>query len=96
MINAVLNLGTFWKNDIYELSDVFDLPDEITTDNRQIVDKREPLCILQLKRFAYACRYGDLFQRFGRAVPELCNITKTVKDMIYTYHGHFLTNLNQP
>ena len=72
-----------------------DLPDEIITDNRQNVDKIEALCIL-LKRSAYPCRYGGLVQRFGRTVPELCNITKTVMDMIYTYHGHLLTNLNQP
>ena len=27
----------FWKNDIYDLSDVLDLPDEIIIDNRQNV-----------------------------------------------------------
>ena len=80
---------------MYELFDVVDLPDEIITDNRQNVDKIEALYIL-LKRFAWPCRYGDSVQRFGRAVPELYNITKTVKDMIYTYHEHLLTNLNQP
>ena len=46
----------FWKNDIYDLSDVLDLPDEIIIDNRQNVDKIDSLGIL-LKRFAYPCRY---------------------------------------
>ena len=49
---------TFLKIDIYELSDVLDLPDEIITDNRQNEDILEALCIL-LKRFVYPCRYGD-------------------------------------
>ena len=53
------NVFRFWKNGIYELSDVLDLSDEIITGNRQNVYKIETLCIL-LKTFAYPCRYGDL------------------------------------
>ena len=33
----------FWKNDIYDLFDVLDFPDEIITDNRQNVNKIEAL-----------------------------------------------------
>ena len=47
----------FWKNDIYLLNEVMQLPDEIICYNRLVVSGVEALCIL-LKRFAYPIRYA--------------------------------------
>ena len=61
----------FWKNKIYYLSDVLDLPDEIITDNRHNVDKKDALCIL-LKRFSYPCRY---LRRFSSKIWQSSSVT---------------------
>lgn len=34
--------------------------------------------------------------RFGRLVPELCEMTSEVSDFIYDNHGYLLQSLNQP
>ena len=66
------------KNDIYYLVNIMLIP-EIVTYNRLTVDPVEGMRIL-LKRFAYPCRYSDMFPRFARPVPELCIITNHVMD----------------
>ena len=44
----------FYRNDIYALADVLDLPDEIHCYNNVNINSIEGLCIL-LKRFSYPC-----------------------------------------
>jgi hypothetical protein len=48
----------FYRNDIYNLIDVFRVPAEFTYYNGLKVDAVETMCIF-LKRFAYPCRYAD-------------------------------------
>ena len=48
----------FYKNDIYELAEVLNLPDRITCHNGVNVDITEALCIFH-KRFAYPYRFVD-------------------------------------
>ena len=84
----------FYKNDVYNLKDVFQIPDEIVCYNRTVVDGLEALCIF-LRRFAYPCRYGDLIPRFGRPVPELCIISNEIVNTIHNLYGHKLQNFNQ-
>ena len=85
----------FYRNDIYQMLDVLQLPDEITCYNGFRVDGSEALCIM-LKRFAYPCRYLDLIARFAKPVPQLCMVSNHVMNLIYTQWNHLLTDLNQP
>ena len=48
----------FYKNDIYELSEVLNLPDRIVCYKGVSVDRAEAFYIF-LKRFPYPCRYVD-------------------------------------
>ena len=48
----------FCKNDIFELSEILNLPDRFVCYNGVNVDREEAFCIF-LKRFAYPCRYVD-------------------------------------
>ena len=77
----------FYKNDIYNLAEVFTLPDRIVCYNGVNVDMVEALCIF-LKRFAYPCRYVDMIPRFGRPEPQLCMISneQDVSNMEPTSH----------
>ena len=47
-----------YRDDIYRLSNVLQLPENFICYSRTTVSKIEGLCIL-LKRFAYPCRLGD-------------------------------------
>lgn len=49
----------FLNNDVYFLAETFDVPEVIKCCN-DIVDGIEAFCVL-LKRFAYPCRYADMF-----------------------------------
>jgi hypothetical protein len=83
----------FFKNDIYKLADVLQLPDNIVTYNGLVVESIPALCIY-LKRFAYPCRYSDMVSYFARPVPQLCIITNHMIDWIYTRWHHLLTRYN--
>ena len=85
----------FNKEDIYLLSDVLDMPEQITCCNGTKASSIEALCIL-LKRFAYPCRYLDMISRFGRSVPELCLINNSVLNFIHGRWGYLLSSMNQP
>jgi len=85
----------FYRNDIYRLSEVLDLPDEIECYNGLIVDKVEALS-MYLKRFAYPCRYADMVPLFSRPVPQICMVTNEVMNHIYDRWHHLLSDLNQP
>jgi len=85
----------FYKNDIYQLSEILNLPDGIVCYNGVNVDRTEAFCIF-LKRFAYPCRYVDLVPRFARPEPQLCMISNAVMNSIYTSWWHLLLDLNQP
>ena len=85
----------FWKNDVYFLREVLDIPDEILCYNRTNVSGIEGLSIL-LKRFAYPCRYSDMISLFGRSIPELCIITNHVTNLIYDRYSYLLSTFNQP
>lgn len=84
----------FWKNDIYLLKEVMQLPDEIICYNRLVVSGVEALCIL-LKRFAYPIRYSDMCPRFARPIPQLSMITSEVMNLVYNHHSYRLTSLQQ-
>ena len=58
----------FYKNDIYLLGEVLDIPGIMKCPNGVLVDGMEALSVL-LKRFAYPCRFADMVARFGRPVP---------------------------
>ena len=85
----------FYKNDVYNLMEVLQLPDQFTCYNGLKIDGLEGFCML-LKRFAYPCRYLDMIARFARPVPQLCMASNLVMNYIYTAWGRLLTNLNQP
>ena len=85
----------FYRNDIYNLIDVLQLPPEFVCYNGLHVDGVESFCIF-LKRFAFPCRYSDLVPRFARAIPQLCMVTNEVMNFIYTRWNNLLTDLNQP
>ena len=85
----------FYKNDVYLLTEVLQVPDEIRCYNRVVVDRIKALCIF-LKRFAHPCRYSDMLPRFARPVPQLCMISNQMMDFIYQTHNHRLRSFNQP
>lgn len=85
----------FYKNDIYELQDMFGIPEEITTYNRLKVDGVEALCIF-LDRFAYPCRYSDMIPKYARPVPQFSIISNQILNILYGNFHHLLENLNQP
>ena len=83
----------FMRNDIYELKEVFNIPDQFVCYNGTSVTGIEGLCIY-LKRYSYPCRFSDMTPRFGRSVQELCVISNWV--FIFDHHNWRLTSLNQP
>ena len=85
----------FFKNDIYLLGEVLDIPDIMKCPNGVLVDGTEALSVL-LKRFAYPCRFADMVPRFGRPVPQLCMITNRMMDYLFDEYSHLLADLNQP
>ena len=84
----------FYKNDIYNLAYVLNLPDRIVCYNGANVDMVGALYIF-LKRFAYPCRYVDMTPRFGRREPQLCMISNAVMNELYQTWNRLLTDLNQ-
>jgi len=84
----------FYKNDIYNLAEVFTLSNQIVCYNGVNVDMVEALCIF-LKRFAYPCRYVDMTPRYGRPEPQLCMISNAVMNKMYKKWNRLLTDLNQ-
>ena len=85
----------FLKNDIYALTDILQLPDEIVCYNDTKTTSTEGLCML-LKQFAYPSRYVDMCPKFGRSIPELCLISNNVMEFIYTGWNHLLHTFVQP
>ena len=85
----------FYRNDIYHLHEVMQLPLEVSCNNGVQVDGIEALCIF-LMRFAYPCRFADLVPTFGRPIPQLCMITNEVINFTYQQWGHLLSTLDQP
>jgi len=84
----------FRKDDIYDLQNIFRIPDEVHTYNRMKIDGVEALCIF-LHKFAYTCRYSDMIPRFARAVPELSVISNHVLDHLYSNFNIKLTSFAQ-
>ena len=93
MLNAGVNFG-FYRKDIYQLQEMFGIPDGIVTYNHLVVDGSEAMCVI-LKRFAYPCRYLDIVSRFGRPVPEYSIIRNQMMDSIYNNFHDLLENMNQ-
>lgn len=73
----------FYKNQMYEMSEVLNLPDRIVCYNGLNVDRTEAFYIF-LNRFAYPCRYVDLIPRFARPEPQLSIISNAAMNSIYT------------
>ena len=84
----------FFRNDIYNLADILQLPVEMKCYNGIKVDNIEGLCIF-LKRFAYPCRYVDMVYRFARPEPQLCMISNQVMTIIHERWQHLLTDFDQ-
>ena len=86
----------FYKNNIYLLGEVLDIPEIMKCPNGVLVYGTEALSAL-LKRFAYPCRFGDMVARFGGPVPQLSMITNQNQNMDYVFdeYSHLLTHLNQ-
>ena len=80
----------FGKNDIYQLKELFQIPENIFCYNGTKVDAIEALCIF-LRRFAYPIRYGDMVPAFGRAVPELCMVTYNILNHVHVNYSRLLT-----
>ena len=70
----------FYKNDIYFLQEVLQIPDEIVFSNRLVASGIEATCIL-LKRYSYPIRLGDMVPRFGRSVPQLSMIASEMASL---------------
>lgn len=85
----------FDLNELPRLAAALRIPQRFTCSNRTVASGMEGLCIL-LKRFAYPNRFSDMIPRFGRCVPELCEITLEVLDFVYLTHGHLIHSLDQP
>ena len=87
----------FYKNDVYNLKEVLNLPEEFICYNGLTIDGTDGLFIF-LKRFAYPCRYLDMIPRFARPVPQLWIMQwiATAMDYLYRHWNHLLTSLNQP
>ena len=84
----------FRKDDIYRLSEVLMIPEEIVCYNRTKYDGIEALCVF-LKRAAYPCRYVDLIPHFAQPIPKLCMMTQFVQNHVYNNFNHLLTNMDQ-
>ena len=82
------------KADIPLLVEALGVPPIFKCYNGTICNGTETLCI-ELKRFAYPCRYSAMISMFGRSVAELCMINNEVVDWIYNTHGHRVTKKNQ-
>ena len=74
--------------------DVLQIPQFFVCNQETVCEGTEGLCML-LKRDALPCRYSDMIPIFGRPVPELCMISNTVTDWIYSHHSHRITQWNQ-
>ena len=84
----------FYRNDIYKLAEVLNIPDEIVCHNRPKFDGIEAFCIF-LKGFASPRRYSDIIQRCGRFVPELCLMSNAILNKIFDDHFHLLRDFQQ-
>ena len=85
----------FFKNDIYLIREVLDIPDIMKCPNDVLVDGMEALSVL-LNRFAFPSRFADMVSRFGRPFPLLCMITNRMMDYVFDTYSHLLAQLNQP
>ena len=74
------------RNNIYELRDVFNIPDQLVCCNGTSVIGIEDWCIY-LKRYSYPCRFSDMIPRFGRSVQELCVISNWLLNHIIDQHN---------
>ncbi|CAB4029107.1 Hypothetical predicted protein, partial [Paramuricea clavata] len=83
-----------FRNDIYNLVDILELPVDRKCYNGLKIDNIEGLCIF-LKRFAYPCRYVDMVHRFARPEPQLCMISNQVLNIIHERWQNLLTDFDQ-
>ena len=84
----------FYRNDIYRLAEVLNIPDEIVCYNWSKFNGIEAFCIF-LKRFAYPCWYSNIIQRCGRSVLELCLMSNAILNKIFDGHFHLLRDFQQ-
>lgn len=82
----------FYRNDIYNLTEVLELPEQFKCYNGVIVDKVEAFCMF-LKRFAY---YVVMLPLFARPIPQLCMAPNEVMNFIHSRWNYLLSILNQP
>lgn len=85
----------FHKEDLMNLKNIL-LPEQSYTHQSSgiVFDSMEALCLL-LRRLAFPCRYSDLIPRFGRSVPDLCQIFNTALNEIYEKFHHLFSSFDQ-
>ena len=76
-----MNFRFFWNN-IYNLTEVLDLADEIKCYNGLVVNKVEALAIF-LKRCSYPCHYADMAPLFLQPIRQICMTTNNVTNFIH-------------
>ena len=84
----------FLKNDVHQLAEALDLPEEMKCYNGTKADGIEALCIY-LKLFVYPSPYSDIMLPFGRDISQLSIISNLVMNFIYKNHKHHLGNFGQ-
>ena len=72
----------FFGNDIYNLTKVLDLADEIECYNGLVVNKVEALAMF-LKRCSYPCHYADMVPLFLQPIRQICMTTNNVMNFIH-------------
>ena len=84
----------FYRNEIYRLAEVLDIPEKIICYDRSKVDGIEAFCIFS-KRIAYPPRYTDIIQRRSCSVPELSLMSNDIFNKIFDGYFHLLRDFQQ-
>ena len=71
----------FFGNDIYKLTEVLNLADEIECCNGLVVNKVEALAMF-LKQCSYPCHYADMVPLFLQPIRQICMITNNERSVI--------------
>ena len=77
----------FRKRDIPILADVLGIPETIRCEQRSTCDGLEGLCMVQLRRLSFPCRYADMIPRSAKPVPVISVVTNAVLDIICATHS---------
>ena len=85
----------FYKSDVYRLTNMLNIPEQIKAPNRSTFDGIEVLCVF-LKRFSYPRRHSDLLPRFERFVPEPSMMSILIQNHKHANYSNLVHDFNQP